>query len=129
MRRAAMRVVVGRKSLNAEMLTDKPDASRRGTIPVNKQLITVFIDDLLKRVSELRVAVQASDIISIVRIAHYLHGAAVFIDAIAMAQLCSALKLAGSDADFTLAEEIVTALEVEGAWLFAELNDRLAESA
>lgn len=127
MRHAANRAVMSRTRRNAEV-ADTPEP-QRWTIPVNKQLVTVFIDDLMKSVAALQLAVQKSDVISIVRIAHYLHGAAVFMDADALAQLCSALQLCGSNADFKQAEDIVTAMEIEAAWVFAELNDRSAECA
>lgn len=127
MRHAGKRAAQSRTRRNPEVMdTLEP---KRWTIPVNKELMTVFINDLMKSVAALQLAIQKCDMISIVRIAHYLHGAAVFIDADAMAQLCSALQLSGSNADFNQAEEIVTAMEIEAAWLFAELNDRTAESA
>lgn len=127
MRHAANRAAMGRTRRNAEP-TDAREP-KNWTIPVNRELVTVFINDLMKSVATLQLAIAESDIVTIVRIGHYLHGAAVFMDADVMAQLCSALQLCGSNKDFSQAEEIVTALEIEAAWLFAELNDRSAECA
>ena len=127
MRHAANRAGMGRIRRNAES-TDTLEP-KRWTIPVNKELVTVFINDLMKSIATLQVAIGNSDIVTIVRIGHYLHGAAVFMDADVMAQLCSALQVCGSNKDFSQAEEIVTAMEIEAAWLFAELNDRTSECA
>ena len=127
MRHAGNRAALSRTRRNAEP-TDTPEP-KRWMIPVNSELITVFINDLMKSVAALQIAIRKSDTISIVRIAHYLHGAAVFMEAEAMAELCRALQLSGSNADFKQSEDIVTALEIEAAWLFAELNDRSAECA
>lgn len=128
MRRAPNRTASRHARLDAEMLGEVAERSSGG-IPMTKEIVVTFIDDLRKSVDSLRAAVQQHDIVTLVRVSHYLHGAAVFVDAPAMAQLCSALGIAGSSADYEQADELVTALEIESAWLWAELNDRSSECA
>jgi HPt (histidine-containing phosphotransfer) domain-containing protein len=100
---------------------------RRPSIKLNEEAVVTFISEMQKSLVQLRAAVTRSDLVTLRRVAHYLHGAAAFIDAPAMIQICAALEYTAVSADMQRADEALTALEIEAAWLWVELNDTACE--
>ena len=97
-------------------------------IRLNPQAIMTFVAEMQKSVAELHVAVQKTDAATIRRIAHYLHGAAAFVDAPEMVQICRTLESLATSGDLSHADDLLTALEIEAAWIWVELNDRFFNS-
>ena len=106
---------------------DMGERPRRPAIRLNEEAVITFVAEMQKSVAEIRAAVLRSDAASLKRIAHYLHGAAAFIDAPAMVQICASLEYIALSGELSRAEEALTALEIESAWLWVELNDRACE--
>lgn len=129
MGRTTSRSATARTIAHARSRNDCSQAVPSMPIRLNQQAIVTFVAEMQKSVAELRVAVQQKDAVTIRRIAHYLHGAAAFIDAPEMVQICRTLESLAATGDFSRADDLLTALEIEAAWVWVELNDRLSSSS
>jgi HPt (histidine-containing phosphotransfer) domain-containing protein len=120
MRRPAGRI---RNRQKSEALPTRDEQPRSMQMRLGREARKTFVSEMLNSVTEMRAAIETSDRSVVRRLAHYLHGAAAFVDAPAMISMCSSLELLAVSGDLKRAEEILTALEIESAWLWVELND------
>ena len=127
MRRTTTRRTTSRAVLPVQRIATSRETAVRPSIHLDAEAVNTFIGEMQKSVAELHIAAQHSDVVSLKRIAHYLHGAAAFVDAPAMVQLCRTLEMLALSGEMSRAEDAITALEIESAWLWIELNDRDSE--
>jgi len=128
MKKMNVRRAAGRRFVHERTIKVESDESR-AVIRLNHEAVIVFIEEMQKSVIELRAAAEHHDVSTLKRISHYLHGAAAFVDAPAMSQLCSALERMSNCDDLARIDDALTALEIETAWMWVELNDRAAEQS
>jgi two-component system, NarL family, nitrate/nitrite response regulator NarL len=95
----------------------------------NHDVVATFLADTPEHVAQLRIAVQQSDLVALKEISHYVKGAASFIDAHGMSELCNTLELLAGSGDLSCAMEVVTSLEAESARVCAALAEQIRNRA